>query len=95
MTVTSMPQFALPPQHVPDLPEDVVLGVDTHKDIHVAVLITTLGAALAHQEFPTTARGYRQLISWARAVKAEGIHVAEINQPDRATRRKRLVSAAP
>ncbi|MFF1569688.1 IS110 family transposase [Streptomyces sp. NPDC058293] len=111
MTVTSMPQFALTPQHVPDLAEDVILGVDTHKDVHVAALITTLGASLAQQEFPTTASGYRQLISWARsfgvlhragvectgsygsaltrALKAEGIHVFEINQPDRATRRKR------
>ncbi|WP_308313154.1 transposase [Streptomyces sp. ISL-1] len=44
----------------------MVLGVDTHKHIHVAAVITTLGASLALQEFPTTAVGYRQLISWAR-----------------------------
>ncbi|OEV37415.1 transposase [Kitasatospora aureofaciens] len=91
--------------------EDVILGVDTHKDIHVAAVITTLGASLAHQEFPTTAVGYRQLISWAksfgivrragiectgsygvaltRALRREHIDVIEINQPDRATRRKR------
>ncbi|MFF4249510.1 IS110 family transposase [Streptomyces sp. NPDC001822] len=91
--------------------EDVILGVDTHKDIHVAAVITTLGASLAHQEFPTTAVGYRQLIIWAqsfgvvrragvectgsygvaltRALHRAGIEVVEVNQPDRATRRKR------
>jgi transposase len=53
-----MPQLALPPQHVPDLSEDVILGVDTRKDIHMA-------ASLAHQEFPTTVVGYRQLFAWA------------------------------
>ncbi|KQV16909.1 transposase [Kitasatospora sp. Root187] len=62
-----MPQPTLTAQHVPTPAEDVILGVDTHKDIHVAAVITTLGASLAHQEFPTTAVGYRQLISWARS----------------------------
>lgn len=111
MTVTSLPHLVLPAQHVPALAEDVILGVDTHKDIHVAAVITTLGASLAHQEFPTTAVGYRQLITWARsfgvvrragvectgsygvaltrALHREDIEVVEVNQPDRATRRKR------
>ncbi|MFJ9446957.1 IS110 family transposase [Kitasatospora sp. NPDC101235] len=111
MTITSLPCPALPAQHVPALAEDVILGVDTHKDIHVAAVITYLGASLAHQEFPTTAAGYRQLIGWAesfgvvrragvectgsygvaptRALRREGIDVVEVNQPDRATRRKR------
>ncbi|MFF4541157.1 transposase [Streptomyces aureus] len=40
--------------------------MDTHKDIHVAAVITTLGASLARQEFPATAAGYRQLPSWGR-----------------------------
>lgn len=111
MTATSLPHPILTTQHVPALTEDVILGVDTHKDIHVAAVITTLGASLAHQEFPTTAAGYRQLISWARsfgvvrragvectgsygvaltrALQREDIDVVEVNQPDRATRRKR------
>ncbi|MDQ1005557.1 transposase [Streptomyces sp. V4I23] len=111
MTVTSMPQPTLPAQRVPDPVEEVVLGVDTHKDVHVAAVITTLGALLAHQEFPTTATGYRQLLVWARSfgtlhragvectgsygtaltrsLRREGIEVVEVNQPDRATRRKR------
>ncbi|MGW8955527.1 IS110 family transposase [Streptomyces sp. NPDC055709] len=104
-----MPQPMLPAQPVPI--EAVVLGVDTHKDVHVAAVITTLGASLTHQEFPTTAVGYRRLLAWARSfgvlhragvectgsygsaltryLRREGIEVVEINQPDRATRRKR------
>lgn len=111
MTVTSIPQPTLPAQRVPEPAEDVILGVDTHKDVHVAAVITTLGASLAHQEFPATAAGYRQLLAWARSfgvlhragvectgsygtaltrsLRREGIDVVEVNQPDRATRRKR------
>ncbi len=110
MTATSMPQTTLPVQQL-SVAEEVVLGVDTHKDVHVAAVITTLGASLAHQEFPATAQGYRQLAVWAgsfgvlkragvectgsygaalaRVLRREGIEVIEINQPDRATRRKR------
>ncbi|MFF1741000.1 hypothetical protein [Streptomyces mirabilis] len=54
MTVTSMPRPTLPAQRVPDAAEEVVLGVDTQKDVHVAAVITSLGASLAHQEFPAT-----------------------------------------
>lgn len=114
MTVASMPQLTLPAQPVPtpaEEAEDVILGVDTHKDVHVAAVITALGASLAQQEFPATAIGYRQLLTWARSfgvlrragvectgsfgaaltrvLRREGIDVIEVNQPDRATRRKR------
>ena len=47
--------------------EEVILGVDTHKDIHVAAVVTTLGAQLADATFPTTTAGYRQLLAWARS----------------------------
>ncbi|MEU5403576.1 hypothetical protein ABZ348_30285 [Streptomyces sp. NPDC005963] len=53
-----MPQPTLPAQRVPapgEEAEDIILGVDTHKDIHVAAVITTLGASLAQLEFPATA----------------------------------------
>ena len=33
---------------------EVVLGVDTHKDVHVAVVLNALGVRLAAREFPTT-----------------------------------------
>jgi transposase len=48
-------------------PKEVILGVDTHKDAHVAAVITTLGVHLADATFPTTAAGYRQLLTWARS----------------------------
>ena len=42
----------------------VVLGVDTHKDTHVAVVLSTTGGLLADGQFPATAAGYRDLIAW-------------------------------
>jgi transposase len=46
--------------------EAVVIGVDTHKDVHVAVALSGLGARLGEASMPTTADGYRQLADWAR-----------------------------
>ncbi|WP_155387595.1 IS110 family RNA-guided transposase [Catellatospora paridis] len=46
--------------------EEIIVGVDTHKDTHVAAVITVQGVALANAEFPTTATGYRSLLAWAR-----------------------------
>jgi transposase len=37
----------------------VILGVDTHKDIHVAAVISIHGVLFGTRSFPTTARGYR------------------------------------
>jgi transposase len=57
-------------------PEAIVIGVDTHKDVHVAVVINGLGARLADASFSATSRGYRQLADWAcshGAVHAFGI----------------------
>lgn len=67
MTVISMPEAAEPTQPVEFPAEEVILGVDTHKDVHVAVVLTVLGALLSHREFPATAAGYRQLLAWARS----------------------------
>lgn len=47
--------------------EEVILGVDTHNDVHVAAVITTLGVLLGTQAFPTTAAGYDTLLTWARS----------------------------
>jgi transposase len=46
--------------------EQIILGVDTHKDSHVASVITVLGVLVASAEFATTARGYHELLAWAR-----------------------------
>ena len=44
---------------------DIVIGVDTHKDAHVAVALSTLGARLSQFEFPTTAGGLVSALQWA------------------------------
>jgi transposase len=43
---------------------EVILGVDTHLDIHVAVVIDEVGRIVATNSFPTTANGYEQLMKW-------------------------------
>ena len=45
--------------------EQIILGVDTHADMHVAAVITTLGALLGTRSFPATAAGYAALLDWA------------------------------
>lgn len=107
--MTSITQSTAP-CHVPADAEDVLLGVDTHKDVHAAAVITVLGAALDGRSFPATADGYRQLLHWARSfgvlrragiectgsygaaltryLRAEGVAVTEVNQPDKAARRR-------
>ena len=42
-------------------------GVDTHLDVHVAAALDQVGGVLATASFPTTAAGYRQLLTWLRA----------------------------
>ncbi|MEU1528168.1 IS110 family transposase [Streptomyces fagopyri] len=37
----------------------MVLGVDTHRDVHVAAVLSASGAVLATDEFPATAASYR------------------------------------
>lgn len=50
-----------------DLDDEIVLGVDTHKDLHVAAVASPVGRTLATASFPATTAGYRQLVSWARS----------------------------
>ncbi|MER5820788.1 IS110 family transposase [Streptomyces mirabilis] len=44
---------------------EVVLEVDTHRDAHVAAVLSVTGTVLATGEFPATAAGYRDLLKWA------------------------------
>jgi transposase len=39
-------------------------GVDTHRDFHVAAALDHLGGVLGTAQFPTTAKGYRSLLTW-------------------------------
>lgn len=43
----------------------VIVGVDTHKHVHVAVTIDTKGTRLGDQSFVADSGGYRALITWA------------------------------
>ena len=54
----------------PIRPDAVVIGVDTHKDVHVAVALSALGVRLGVTFAPATAQGYRQLETWAYAYGA-------------------------
>jgi transposase len=103
---------AMPPQtQTAPSDDEVVLGVDTHSDVHVAVVLTALGGLLGAHDFPTTTTGYQDLIAWARGhgrlhragvegtgsygaaltrlLRADGVHVIEVNRPDRSARRRR------
>jgi transposase len=46
--------------------KEVVLGVDTHLNVHVAVALDGLGRHLGESRIPTTLRGYGQLLRWAQ-----------------------------
>ncbi len=45
----------------------LVIGVDTHKDLHVAVALDALGVRLGQLLIPATTAGYAQLEQWGRA----------------------------
>jgi transposase len=60
MTVTTMPD------PTPVVAAEVILGVDTHRDVHVACVVSVLGVVRGIKEFPATADGYRELLIWAR-----------------------------
>ncbi|MEV5886847.1 transposase, partial [Streptomyces sp. NPDC052020] len=50
----------------PPVRREVVLGVDTHGEMHVAAVTSPLGKILGNESFPATVAGYRQLLVWAR-----------------------------
>ena len=50
--------------------DEVILGVDTHLDVHVGAVISITGKLLATQAVDTTASGYLQLLNWAQSLGA-------------------------
>jgi len=46
----------------------IIVGVDTHKDEHVAVAVDHLGARLSEYYSPTTIEGYSGLEHWANSL---------------------------
>ena len=54
----------------------MIVGVDTHKHVHVAVAVDTWGIRLGDQSFVANSGGYQALITWAEAhgpIEAFGI----------------------
>jgi transposase len=49
-----------------DLPAGIVVGVDTHKDFHLAAAKDALGRDLGHARFDADRAGYQQLLEWAQ-----------------------------
>jgi transposase len=46
----------------------VVLGVDTHLELHVAVALDQLGRRLGELTVPTTTTGYEKLLRWVQSL---------------------------
>lgn len=53
-------------QHHGD-PPNIVGGVDTHKDLHVAAVVDSHGRVLGTASFPTTRHGYKTMLAWLRS----------------------------
>ena len=51
----------------PNVP-GIIIGVDTHKDEHVAVAVDKLGVRIGQRNLPTTDTGYAGLEHWARSL---------------------------
>jgi len=49
----------------PDSDFDAVIGVDTHRDFHVAVAVSPNGARLDEYRISTNPRGYQALLGWS------------------------------
>ena len=45
---------------------EVILGVDTHLDVHVGVVIDQVGRVQGTHSIPTNAQGYEELLGWVQ-----------------------------
>jgi len=45
---------------------EVIIGVDTHKDEHIGVALDGLGGRIGELTIPATGAGYARLLAWAR-----------------------------
>ena len=44
---------------------EVILGIDTHLEVHVAVALDGLGRRLGELNVPTSGKGCQKLLHWA------------------------------
>ena len=54
----------------PAAASEVILGIDTHLEVHVAVALDGLGRRLGELKVPTTVKGYQKLLHWAEGFGA-------------------------
>lgn len=59
---------ALPVKSPIHVRQEVVLGIETHRDQNTAAVVTIDGRLCGSGEFPTTAQGCRDLLAWSRAL---------------------------
>src|SRR5664280_2342688 len=57
---------------LPADPPGVIVGVDTHQDVHVAVALDALGRRLGELQIAATTSGYGQLVRWVRELDPAG-----------------------
>ena len=61
---------------------EVILGVDTHLDVHVGVVIDAAGRVMGTLSVGTNQEGYQQLLCWAQAfgvLRRAGVEVIEVS----------------
>lgn len=73
-------------------PTEVILGVDTHLDVHVGVVIDAVGRLKGTLSIETNPGGYERLLIWARSfgrldragieVTLPRFHVHQVMQPN-------------
>ena len=54
--------------HISSRTVQVIIGVDTHKDQHVAVAIDGRGVRLDEKQVPVAVCGYEELERWSRSL---------------------------
>ena len=54
--------------HISSHSVQVIIGVDTHKDQHVAVAIDGRGVRLDEKYVPVAVCGYEELVLWSRSL---------------------------
>src|SRR5664280_293644 len=64
--IGAWPQPASSQSCPPGDPPGVIVGVDTHQDVHVAVALDALGRRLGELQIAATTSGYGQLVRWVR-----------------------------
>jgi transposase len=50
---------------------DLIIGVDTHLDTHIAAVCDARGRAVSQLQVPATAAGYTQLLAWVRSAAGD------------------------